>query len=187
MANSNELYQIILADGTVLEIVDSGARELISALGDAVYWMGVTTTTLTDGANTNPITINGESVSAKTGGMAQYSGEEFVFNGTAWQSIGKNNFGSLAFKDNASATYQPEGTVSAPTISATGTQTSSISPVTSVGSMPSFTYSGANHTLTITDGAVPTLGAAVSAVTDIGTITASAPTFTGTSATITVS
>ena len=77
----------VTVDGSVqnitFDIKDTEARELISALGDACYWIGVTTTALTDGATTNPITVSGESVTAKVGGMAQYSGEEFVFNGTA--------------------------------------------------------------------------------------------------------
>ena len=55
----------------VFDIQDAGARELIEALGNAVKWIGVTTTELTDGATTNPITINSESVTADTGDMTQ--------------------------------------------------------------------------------------------------------------------
>ena len=94
MAN---IKYLTLPSGVTYDLVDQGARDLIDALGNAIYWVGVTTTTLTDGSTTNPITIDGETVTADIGAMAQYSGEEFVWNGTAWQSIGKNNFGDFAF------------------------------------------------------------------------------------------
>lgn len=112
---TNKIYKVNI-DGTDYDIIDQGARDLIDALGDAVYWIGVTTTALTDGATTNPITVGGESITAKVGGMAQYSGEEFVYNGTAWQSIGKNNFGDFAFVNTGDVT----GTAAAQTF--TGTQ-----------------------------------------------------------------
>lgn len=54
----------------------------------ATVWLGVTTTALTDGATTNPITINGESVTAEVGGIASYSNKEFIWNGSAWQLFG---------------------------------------------------------------------------------------------------
>ena len=92
-------------------IKDAEARALIEDLGHALYWMGVTTTELTDGATTNPITINAESVTANLGGMASYDGSEFVWNGSAWQELGKNNFGALAFKSSASGDYTPAGSV----------------------------------------------------------------------------
>ena len=84
-------------------VKDAEARELIEAIGDALYWIGVTTTELVDDVTTSAVvTVGGESVTAKVGGMAQYNGEEFVYNGTKWQSLGKNNFGALAFKSSAS-------------------------------------------------------------------------------------
>lgn len=60
----------------------------LKVLETAVRWKGVTTTELTDGATTNPITIDGESYTAVTGDMVAYGAEEFVFNGTAWQKLG---------------------------------------------------------------------------------------------------
>lgn len=58
--------------------------------GKPVKWIGITTTTLYDGATTNPITINGSSVTAVEGNMVSYSDDEFIFNGTAWQSLGSS-------------------------------------------------------------------------------------------------
>lgn len=168
-------------DGALVEydIKDQGARDLISALGDAVQWLGVTTTELTDGATTDPITIGGESVDAVTGGMAQYNGEEFIWNGSAWQSVGKNNFGSLAFQNSASGSYTPAGTVE---ITKGADTTSSVTPIDGVGTLPSWTVAG--EVATFSAGTLPTAGAAVTVVTASGTDTAA---FTGTADTITVS
>lgn len=55
-------------------------------------FLGTTTTPLSDGATTNPITINNKSVTAKSGQIAQYDVEEFIFDGTTWSKFG----GSLA-------------------------------------------------------------------------------------------
>ena len=64
------------------DIKDAYARQRIEQLGNAIYWMGVTTTELTNGSTTNPITIEGESETADVGGMAQYDGEEFILEAT---------------------------------------------------------------------------------------------------------
>ena len=141
---------------------DAEAREMIEDIGHALYWIGVTTTELTDGATTNPITVNGESVTAKLGGMASYNGSEFVWNGTAWQELGKNNFGALAFKSNASTTYTPAGQVN---ITEAADTTTEVVPFGSAGTLPA-------------------AGTAVDVVTASGARTAA---FVGTEATITVS
>lgn len=51
-------------------------------------YLGVTTTTLTDGATTNPITINGTSVTAREADWAIYGSSDYIYNGTAWQEVG---------------------------------------------------------------------------------------------------
>ena len=60
----------------------------ISVIDKAIIWQGVTTTEITDGASTNPVTIDGESYTAKSGDMVTYNSTEFVFNGTVWQEFG---------------------------------------------------------------------------------------------------
>lgn len=164
-------------------IKDAEARQMIEDLGHALYWIGVTTTVLTDGDTTNPITVNSESVTAKLGGMASYGGSEFVWNGSAWQELGKNNFGALAFKSSASGSYTPEGTVS---ITKGNDTTQSIAPFGSAGSLPEcyFTVSGETATLNFSAGTLPSAGTPVDVVTASGTDTA---TFAGTAATVTVS
>ena len=173
-------------EGTVTNveytIKDAEARELIEALGHALYWIGVTTDALTDGATTNPITVNSESVTAKLGGMASYSGSEFVWNGSAWQELGKNNFGALAFKSSASGSYTPAGTVN---VTQAADTTASVTPFGTAGSLPDayFTVSGETATFNWSAGSLPTAGTAVDVVTAAGAVTAA---FTGTAATITV-
>lgn len=169
---------------TTFDIKDATARQLISQLGNSVYWIGVTTTALTDGDTTNPITVNGSSITATTGGMAQYDGEEFIWNGSAWQSVGKNNFGDLAFKSSASGSYTPTGSVSAPNVTLTGTTSTNVAEVATVGTLPSYTVSG--EVLSLNPGTLPTTQS-TSVVTAVGTPSADTPIFTGTAASIIVS
>lgn len=155
---------------------------MIEDLGHALYWVGVTTDALTDGATTNPITVNGESVTVNLGGLASYSGSEFVWNGSAWQEMGKNNFGALAFKSTASGDYTPTGTVN---VSQADDTTASVTPFGSAGTLPEayFTVSGETATFNFSEGTLPTAGTAVDVVTEAGEVTA---TFSGTAATIDV-
>lgn len=163
-------------------IKDAEARALIEDIGHALYWIGVTTDALTDGATTNPITVNGESVTAKLGGMASYSGSEFVWNGSAWQELGKNNFGALAFKSSASGDYTPAGQVN---VTQAADTTASVTPFGTAGTLPdaSWTVSGETATFAFDAGTLPTAGTDVDVVTAAGAVTAA---FVGTAATITV-
>lgn len=183
MSNVSQLTVPILVEGTVqnvtYDIKDAGARELIAALGNAMKWVGVTTTELTDGSTTSVITINGESHTAETGDVTQYDGEEFAWSGSAWQSLGKNNFGSLAFQNSASGSYTPSGSVS---ISKGADTTDTVTGIATVGTLPSCSISG--ETLVFSAGTLPTTDTQKTFVTASGTDTA---TFSGTTATITVS
>lgn len=163
-----DISKITLPNGTTYNLKDADARSRISTLEAYSEYLGVTTTALTDGANTNPITINGESVTAKKGEIVNYGSKEFIFNGTVWQEFGDMSaLKALAFKDSASgsykpagtisftnsnktaevskassgtATYTPEGTVAAPTISLkTAGATKSVTGINSVGTLPSCT------------------------------------------------
>lgn len=172
-----DLSQITLPSGTTYNIKDTQARQ-------AKRWLGITTTALTDGATTNPITVDGQSVTAVAGDETSYDETEFIFNGTKWQEYGNlSGLGTLAYKDSASGSYTPQGSVAAPDVTVTPS-TDTIKPVTDVGSMPTFTVSG--ETLIIGAGAVPTLGADKTFMTG-ASASASAPAFTGTTGTVTVS
>lgn len=172
-------------DGTITNveytIKDADARNRISQLGKALYWMGVTTTELSDGATTNPITIGGESVTANAGGVAQdSSGTEFAFDGTNWQELGNGTLGALAYQDDASASYTPAGNVGLS--ETTAAQTDTVTGVTDAGTTPYFTVSG--ETATFNPGAMPTRDSQKTFITDEQVLSAS---FSGTAATITVS
>lgn len=179
----SEMTLPVNVSGTVSNVTftikDAEARDAIAALGDVLYWIGVTTTVLTDGATTSPIVVNSEEVTPKKGGMAQYNGEEFIWNGSAWQSAGKANFGSLAFKNSASGSYTPAGTVN---VNQAADTKVTVNSITAVGTLPSYTLSG--ETVVFNPGTLPTRGADQSVVSASGAVSA---TFSGTAATVTVS
>ena len=207
MANNPVLSKIVLPSGTTYDIKDAYARAQIEALSGYTYYLGVTTTALTDGSTTNPITINGESITASTGGICTYDNKEFIWNGSAWQEFGDMGaLGDLAYSDTASGTYTPAGNVEAGAISvktpgATATvhnPTKETVAKTVVAAAPSAIapdnaityYSVANETLTLYQIGYTT-GDSIS-ISDVTVKTGDAeyesanPTFTGTQATIQV-
>ena len=198
-----DISQITLPSGTTYNIKDATARELIGDLSSYTKFLGVTTTALTDGATTNPITIDNKSVTAASGNIVTYGSAEFIFNGTSWQSFGDlSGLGSLAYKNSASGSYTPAGTVSQPTFTGTskylsgkiagGTQlgTVSITPAGTV-SQPTFTGTQGNVSVSGTIANSVSLSAGTSSgtgkadVTPAGTV--SQPTFTGTEGNVSVS
>lgn len=166
------------------DIKDAYARERLAELSSAFYWIGVTTTELSDGDTTHTtITVNGETVTPNVGGVAQYTNAsghaiEYVWNGSAWQELGEGNLGALAFKSTASGSYTPAGTI---TVTDGEDTTTTVNSITAVGTLPEFTVSG--ETLTFSPGTLPTKGDNTTVVTASGTRTAS---FSGTAATISV-
>lgn len=184
-----DIKTITLPSGTTYNLVDQGARDLIAELMNFTTYLGVTTTPLTDGASTNPIQINGESVTATNGDVATYQHEEFIFNGTIWQKFGDlSSLGALAFKDSASGSFTPHGSVSTPTITVTPT-TGTVNSITDVGTLPDFSATVSNENLTLgwSAGTLPTKGSDTTVATGIQSATSTQPTFTGTSETVTVS
>jgi len=196
------LAEITMPSGNTYKLKDQEARDLIQQLFNYHEYLGVTTTPITEGSTTNPVTISGESVTAVAGDVVTYENQEFV-----WSSVGTwQNFanlfglGALAFKDSASGNFTPSGTVSQPTFTGSElTSTGKFTPAgsvsgtavtmskttiknnTSAGSMPTFTVSG--ETLVITDGAIPTFSD-VSVATDVDTVTD--PSFSGTEGDVSV-
>ena len=121
---------------------------IAAVLSGGVVFRGETTTTLTDGATTNPITINGNSYTAVQGDLVISGNKEFVFDGTKWIELGDlSALGSLAWKDAAYGSYTPTGIVSQPTF--TGSQFTSTGTFIPSGSIAISTGSGtANYTPT---------------------------------------
>lgn len=65
-------------------------------LSSAMKFIGVTTTAISDGSTTNPITINGASVTATSGNVVLYGNKEFVWTGNLWEELGDES--SFALK-----------------------------------------------------------------------------------------
>ena len=199
------VYELTLPSGNSYYIADdevrdwvgdgstSGAEKRISTLetevaklSNATHWLGITTTSLTDGSTTNPITINGQSVTAVSGDIVQDSNaNEYIFNGTAWQALGSSvgTLKAFAYADTGDVTITPKGTNASSSVSGTcsGTAvtltTGSVGSVTDAGSMPTYTVS--SGVLTIGAGATPTVSS-VTVATGVDTVTD--PTFSGTAA-----
>ena len=105
MPDPSYISKITLPSGNTYLIKDAAAWEAIAALEGGSYFLGVTTTPLTDQATTNPIVVDGQSVTAKNGNIVVYDKSEFVFNGTKWFEFGDlSTLGALAYKDTVSAT-----------------------------------------------------------------------------------
>ena len=182
-----DISQIKLPNGTTYNIKDANARKRIEALESFTTYLGVTTTALTDGATTNPITINNQNVTAQSGNIVLYGNQEFIFDGTHWNQFGDlSALGALAYKNTASGSYTPAGTVEAPTISVkTAGSTTTVNSITNVGTLPTYTVSG--EVLTLTQGKLPTKGSNQTVKTGDAAYQATAPKFTGTTGSVTVS
>ena len=189
------LSQITLPSGTTYDIKDAQARSDIEdiwrSISGGLTFLGETTTPLTDGATTNPITINGDSVTATAGSIVVYELKEFLFDGTKWIEMGDLSvLGALAYKDSASGSFTPSGSVSAPTITVNQAgSTTTVNSITDVGSLPAFgaTVSSENLTLSWSAGSLPTKGSNTTVKTGDASYTASQPSFTGSAGTVTVS
>ena len=91
---------------------DGSAAVTISAsdlgLASAMLFLGTTTTAITDGATTNPITISGANKTAAAGNVVLYGSKEFVWTGSAWEELG--NEGSYKIVQSAVADPSASGT-----------------------------------------------------------------------------
>lgn len=139
--------------GTQYDLKDSKAwadiADIKSSITAAMHWLGYTTSALTDGATTNPIIIDGESVTAKAGDVVAIAGsgsgsaadKEFVFNGTKWQEYGSTgSLKALAFKDSATGSVTAAGTNAASAVSFSGTTSETVlKAVDDDAVLPSFT------------------------------------------------
>ncbi|MGN1341645.1 MAG: hypothetical protein ACI4VL_00245 [Bacilli bacterium] len=94
---------------------DGSAAVTIAAsdlgLASAMLFLGTTTTAITDGATTNPITISGASKTVTAGNVVLYGNKEFVWTGSAWEELG--NEGSYKVVQTAVADPSASGTASA--------------------------------------------------------------------------
>lgn len=126
-------------NGTTYDIKDAVAR---ATMAGAIVILGATTTALVDGATTNPITVDGESVTAVANNAVFYGNKEFVFDGTNWHEFGDmTGLGDMAQHDlddvefaTTIGTTTAETTVDAPTATTTATTsnvTTTVAPAAS--------------------------------------------------------
>lgn len=158
-----DISKITLPTGSTYNLKDQQARNDIAAIQGAisggVTFMGETSTALTDGSTATSIVVNSATITAVKGYLVVYNSKEFVFDGTKWIELGDLSLiGDLGWKDSASATYTPAGTVSKPTftgssstvtITATDNTSGNYQPKGTV-SQPTFTGSSSTFTGTMT-------------------------------------
>lgn len=189
-----DIYQITLPTGTTYQLKDAKAREDIEVLKEAVSggvsFMGITTTVLTDGATAKSIVIGTDLVEATNGAITIYDVEEYIWSDAtnSWHRLGPSGtFRALAYKDNATTSYTPTGTVSQPTTTVVLTS-DAVNDVTDIGSLPAWNATVTNETMTFsfTPGSLPTT-VQKTVATGVTSATTTAPIFTGDQATITVS
>ena len=176
-----DISKIVLPSGSEYNLKDAEAREQIAALvgGDAVVFMGVSTTPLTDGGSEKP-TVEGEEKTPVAGQLFFYGTEEFIYGrDNKWHALGSlDSLGDLAYKDTASTSYTPKGTISTPTF--TGTETTFTGEFEPVGSVSVSTKTTSNKATTVApaasgaatytpDGSVaaPTISVKTAGATDI--------------------
>lgn len=156
-----DISQITLPSGTTYNLKDAQARSDIetiqSSLTGGMHYIGVTTTAITDGATTNPIKIGTADVTAKNGDLVMYGELEFVWStaDNKWHEFGSTgSLKALAFKDTASTSYKPAGTVSKPTFTgsesnvAVTVENSTSGNYTPAGTVSKPAFTGASMTST---------------------------------------
>lgn len=177
-----EISKITLPSGTTYDIKDAQAREDIEALqgiaAGGIQLVGKTTTAISDESTTSTIVVNGANHNAIKGDLVFYGSKEFVWDGSKWLEFGDmGSLGALAYKDTASATYTPAGSVSQPTF--TGTSLTSTGNFTPAGGVTVSTKTTSNKTATVSKAASGT-----ATYTPEGSV--SKPTFTGSSTSVSV-
>ena len=147
---------------------------------------GTVAITATDNANGNYQPKGSVSQPTFTGSSMNSTGKFTPEGSVSVSASGTTNKTATVSKaSSGTATYTPEGTVAAPTITKkTAGSTTSVTPISEVGTLPSFsaTVSGKVLTLGFSPGTLPTKGTAVTVKTGDATYEASAPAFTGTGA-----
>lgn len=113
-SDGREVGRMGIPNGSIFTEIDTGDTYMYDA--DNTTWyqvtiggggtqggivlVGETTTALTDGATTNPITVDGQSYTAQPNDAVIYGNKEFLFDGTYWHEFGDmSGLGSAAYKD----------------------------------------------------------------------------------------
>lgn len=103
----------------------TGALEWVS-LTNIFTYIGITTTALSDGSTTNPITINDNSVTAVNGNVVGYGNKEFVWNGSAWEELGDEGNATSSVYGKVKLGSDTTQTIAAENVSSTENRTYAI-------------------------------------------------------------
>lgn len=149
-----DISKIKLPSGTEYNIKDAEARSQIQALtgGDAVVFIGVSTTAITDGGTETP-TVDGNLITPATGQLFFYGTQELIWgNDSKWHALGSlDTLGALAYKN--SGTYTKVQSITVTTKTSTN-KTAAVSAgegettYTPAGSMSGIAWTGSSTTLT---------------------------------------
>ena len=158
MADPVYFSRVKLLDGTIAEVYDEVAREAIKG---GTHFLGVTSTAITDGSSTNPITIGADSVTAVNGDIVVSGNKEFIFasHDSKWHELGDTTgLGALALKDSVSVVYTPAGTVSKPNVTVTPTAVG-IKEISADGSVTTGTVKEISAEGSVTSGTIKEISA----------------------------
>lgn len=174
-----DISKITLPSGSTYDIKDAVARAAIEALvgGDAVIFIGVSTTEITDGGTETP-TVAGWTGPLVAGNLFFYGTSEFIWGkDSKWHELGNlDSLGTLAYKNSASGSFTPSGSVSQPTFTGSSSNVAVTVATNASGNyQPSGTISGIQFN--------PATVSSTGKFTPSGTVTQ--PTFTGNSMTAT--
>ena len=186
-----QISKITLPSGQTYDLKDSYARNTIEAIvgGDAVVFIGVSSTALTDDGSQKP-TIEGAQVTPKVGQLFFYGTEEFIWGkDNKWHALGSlESLGALAYKNSASTSYKPAGTVSKPTFTGSSSTVTITTADNTNGnyqpkgtvSKPTFTGSSSTFTgkFTPEGGVTVTTNATVNKTTTVSAASSGTSTYT---------
>lgn len=99
--------------------VGSELKELKQTVVNPMHFIGTSSTAISDGSTTNPITIDSKSTTAEDGDVVLYSGKEYIWGNNKWNEFGSTgSLKAMAFANTASGTVTyskaTTGTVSVP-------------------------------------------------------------------------
>lgn len=126
MADPKKYISKIVKGSDTLWLKDAQAwadiEELRELIAGGTHWIDATTTEISDGSTTNPITVDGKSYTAQAGDIVSYGNMEYIFSKSGvWREFGSTgSLKALAFKDSASGDYTPAGTNAPSAVSFTG-------------------------------------------------------------------
>jgi hypothetical protein len=150
------IQSITLPSGGTYDLHDKALDELIGTLTSPVNFIGETTTELTDGSTITTVVIGAESHTALNGDIVIFGKKEFLFNGTSWAELGDlSAFGALAYKNSASGTITPAGSVSKATFTGTAGTVNLSGKVTASGSVAAPTFTGTAGTVSTSGSFTP--------------------------------